>query len=131
ASLAEELARSTQALSKLDPAPYFLSYQVVERAAVQLLASDGSLVDQSRDDSRMLDVDLRLGGPERDSTHRIPGEPAESYKTNEPLPLAYGRVALRTAIWLATDREYDAALARWLRVQAIDEAEEESDKRPD
>jgi TldD protein len=129
--LSQELAHSTAALSRLKPAPYFVGYQVVERKVVRLLASDGSLVDETHDDSRLLDVDLRLGSPERDSTHRIPGEPNEAYKFNEALPLDYGADAMRNAIWLATDREYDSSLARWLRVEALEEPEGESDGRPD
>lgn len=129
--LAEELERSVATLGWIDPTPYFVGYHVVERRGVSLLASDGALVSRDRERSRLLDVDLRIGSPERDNTHRIPGEGLDPYKATVALPLDWGPEAMRNALWLATDREYDAALARWLRVESTDASEEDDEARPD
>jgi predicted Zn-dependent protease len=128
--LASELDHSVATLGWVEPSPYFLGYHVVERRAVHLLASDGSLVNRSEEASRMLDVDVRIGSRTKDNTHPIPGETLDPYKATAALPLDWGAAALRNAIWLATDREYDSALARWLRVQSLDAAAEDS-TRPD
>jgi predicted Zn-dependent protease len=129
--LAQELGHSVSALASVNPAPYFVGYHVVERHAVRLVASDGSLVSRDEDESRSLDVDIRIGSPEKDNTHRIPGETLDAYKSTTALPLDWGEAATRNALWLATDSEYDAALARWLRVQTLDPGATDDEPRPD
>lgn len=122
--LEQELSRSMAQLKTLTPHPYFLGYQVVDRDVLTIQASHGALVATTHDRSRTLDVDLRLGSSERDHTHRLPGEGRASFKSLHTLPLAGGPQAVRNTLWVATDREYDAALARWLRVQSLNADEE-------
>jgi hypothetical protein len=129
--LADELEHSVQTLGWVAPTPYFVGYHVVERRSVHLLASDGSLVSRDTDQTRLLDVDVRIGSPQKDNTHRIPGETLEAYKATMALPLDWGSAALRNALWLATDQEYDAALSRWLRVESLDPSETDEEPRPD
>lgn len=125
--LSAELDRSIAAFQSQSPAPYFLGFHVVERDATQMTASDGVMVDATNHESRSLDVDLRVGSRDKDNTHRIPGEERNVLKTTHPLPLDYSDAALRNAIWLATDSEYDTALAEWHRVEALDEVANDSD----
>jgi TldD protein len=128
--LSTELERSQRGLATLNPAPYFVAYQVADQSNVRIEASDGALLTNARATNRSLDVDLRIGSQAKDNTHRIPGESSGSLKAAYALPLAGGREALSNVVWLATDQEYDIAKARWLRVEAQTDEEEPKDNLP-
>lgn len=125
--LKTELTRTYAELGQVDPPPYFLGYYMVDRETLHISASDGALVESTSDRERTLDVDLRIGTPERDHTHDLPGEESSGFfSTLHRVALDGAEAALKNTLWLATDQEYDAAKARWLRVQGADEDEKES-----
>src|SRR5215469_12091810 len=118
-----EMARAFQLLKqKGNPAPYFLSYSVRENESVDMEASLGALRSSDVDRSRLLDVDVRVGDYSLDSTHQIRGQrgsntgPAYSYPVL--MPIDNDVDALRSVIWLETDRKYKAAVERFIQVKA-------------
>jgi predicted Zn-dependent protease len=122
-ALEQEMARAFQLLKqKGNPAPYFLSYSVRENESVDMEASLGALRNSDVDRSRLLDVDVRVGDYSLDSTHQIRGQrgsntgPAHSYPVL--MPIDNDVDALRSVIWLETDRKYKASVERFIQVKA-------------
>ena len=122
-ALQEELARASGVLrQKGDPAPYFISYTVKDIQATEIAASLGALQASETDRSRLLDVEVRVGDYQLDSTHQIRGQrggaagPAFSFPIR--MPLDDDVAALKSVIWLETDRKYKAALERFIQVKA-------------
>src|SRR5437773_12283520 len=122
-ALEQEMKRAFDLLKqKGNPAPYFLSYSVRENESVDIEASLGALRSSEKDRSRLLDVDVRVGEYDLDSTHQIRGQrgantgPAFSYPVL--MPIDNDVDALRSVIWLETDRKYKAAVERFIQVKA-------------
>src|SRR4051812_41067310 len=118
-----EMGRAFQMLKqKGNPAPYFISYSVRENDSLDIEASLGALRSSQKDRSRLLDVDVRVGNYDLDSTHQIRGQrgantgPAFSYPVL--MPIDNDVDALRSVIWLETDQKYKAAVERFIQVKA-------------
>jgi predicted Zn-dependent protease len=122
-ALEQEMKRAFEMLKqKGDPAPYFISYSVRENQSVDIQTALGALRESQKDHSRLLDVDVRVGNYDLDNTHQIRGQrgasggPAFSYPTL--MPIDNDVDALRSVIWLETDRKYKAAVERFIQVKA-------------
>src|SRR5262245_20414288 len=122
-ALEQEMKRAFDQLKqKGNPAPYFISYSVRENDNVTIEASLGALKTSDKDRSRLLDVDVRVGDYQLDSTHQIRGQrgsntgPAFSYPVL--MPIDNDIDALRSVIWLETDQKYKAAVERFIQVKA-------------
>jgi TldD protein len=135
-ALQEEMTRSVNDLKrKANPAPYFISYAVNEVQATEVEADLGALTSNETERSRLLDIDVRVGDYQVDSTHQIRGQrtpagPAFSYPV--VMPLDNDVAALKSVIWLETDRKYKAALERFIQVRAnraikVDEEDNSAD----
>jgi TldD protein len=121
-ALQEEMTRATNLLKqKANPAPYFISYSVNEIEATQIEGYLGALKANETESSRLLDVDVRVGDYQVDSTHQIRGQrtPAgAAFSYPVVMPLDDDVAALKSVIWLETDRKYKAALERFIQVRA-------------
>jgi predicted Zn-dependent protease len=127
--LAQQLQRAYGVLSTQPDPLYFLGYQVTDAESFELSASNAALLYDRHDHQRTLDVDLRIGTPNRDQTHRLPGEAVDStFGGIRPLPLEGEDRALEEALWLATDDEYELARQQWMRVTASEQRRE--DEKP-
>ena len=122
-ALEQEMRRAFDLLKqKGNPAPYFISYSVRESQSIDIEASLGALRTSGKDHSRLLDVDVRVGDYDLDSTHQIRGQrgtnagPAFSYPVL--MPIDNDVDALRSVIWLETDQKYKAAVERFIQVKA-------------
>src|SRR5262245_58284310 len=122
-ALEQEIKRAFELLKQKGfPAPYFISYSVRENDNVTIEASLGALKTSQKDRSRLLDVDVRVGDYQLDSTHQIRGQrgsntgPAFSYPVL--MPIDNDIDALRSVIWLETDQKYKAAVERFIQVRA-------------
>jgi predicted Zn-dependent protease len=122
-ALEQEMKRAFDLLKqKGNPAPYFISYSVRENESVDIEASLGALTNSQKDRSRLLDVDVRVGNYDLDNTHEIRGQrgsntgPAFSYPVL--MPIDNDVDALRSVIWLETDRKYKSAVERFIQVRA-------------
>ncbi len=119
-ALEEGVSRSMKVLKeKGDPPPYFLSYHVTESDETQLTASRGSVRRSSTNRWRTLDVDVRVGSYELDSSRRLRGRGAfREWQRPVSLPVEDDPDALRAGLWLETDRRYRAALEKLRQVKA-------------
>src|SRR3989442_4138208 len=105
-----------------DPSPYFISYSVRENSSFNIESSLGALRSSNRDLSRLLDVDVRVGEYQLDSTHQIRGPRGTNTGPNFTypvlMPIDNDIDALRSVIWLETDQKYKAAVERFIQVKA-------------
>jgi predicted Zn-dependent protease len=123
AALEQEIKRAFDLLkSKGSPAPYFISYSVRENESLDIEASLGALRTTETNRSRLLDIDVRVGNYDFDNTHQIRGQRGSSggqaFSYPVLMPLDNDVDALRSVIWLETDRKYKAALERLIQVKA-------------
>ena len=114
--LQAELERNFEVLVKEPVPPYFLSYAVNDRHTTTLNASFGSLVASNENHTRTLDVDVRVGTYDQDSTHQLRGDRRAPRPTFTRMPLDTKDGAVRTVLWRTTDREFKQAAERLTRV---------------
>lgn len=133
-ALRRELDRNFAALKKQNQAPYFLAYEAVANRSVYVQASLGALDRSDEDFDRTLDVDVRVGDPKLDNTHRLRGEfdASRELSRSEWLPIEDDPGAIERVAWLATRAEYERAREELVRVRAnkqlkVDEEDDAAD----
>jgi TldD protein len=122
AVLQQELQRGMHDLSaKGKPPPYFIGYEVHDRDETTVMASYGALVQSTERRTRILDADVRVGDYKLDSTHAIRSSDfdfsSEIAGHPVPLPLSDDETALRTVAWSETDRRYEEAAERLVKIR--------------
>src|SRR5215467_12909349 len=122
-ALEQEMKRAFALLQqKGNPAPYFISYSVRENQSVDIETSLGALRTSQKDHSRLLDIDVRVGNYDLDNTHQIRGQrggnTGSGFSYPVLMPIDNDVDALRSVIWLETDRKYKAAVERFIQVRA-------------
>lgn len=128
-AMRRELSRAQSELAKQPIPPYYIAYGAYETRSVTRSASDGFLIDRSDDTERVLDIDLRVGTPALDNTHGGAGSPFLGLVS---LPVENDELALRTPIWLATERSFRSATEELIQVSASKTVQaEEEDQSPD
>lgn len=130
-AMKSELKRTMDKLTKEQSAPYFVSYSVTETKSLTLSASLGSLVADDVDDSRIVDIDIRIGSYELDNTRQLRGAAVDfsGGGRGSSLPISDDENAIRVALWQATDQSYKNAVERFLKVKtnlAVKVKEEDS-----
>ena len=137
--LGEELNYAAEKLVLPDGTkPYYLGYTITDVQGVSLGAELGALAGDDTYHSRLLDVDVRVGDYSLDNTHKIRGgfmgfDPSDFMNRGPtPVSLSGDPVALKQAIWLATDRKFKAAAKKYQRVLTnLKTKVEEEDKSDD
>ena len=128
-TMQHELQRATSALSKSNPAPYYLSYTATDINGFFIAGANGSLIASNGFQRRQADVIMRVGSAALDNTH------SHSRSTgilSGTLPLNDDPDAIARALWQLTDREYEQAAAAFLKVKTNTAVQsEEEDKSPD
>jgi predicted Zn-dependent protease len=115
--LSLELKRNYETLrSKGDPAPYFLSYGVVEQEACSVAASLGDLQSSGCGQNRLLDATVRVGDLKLDNYHSVQGD-RPVFTSATALPVEDGPGAISQRVWLETDRIYRAAAERLIKIR--------------
>jgi TldD protein len=118
--LAGEIDRVFEALEGDDDAPYFLAYQITETGSWRVAASAGALGRASYSEARLLDLDVRVGSPERDNTHEIRDAPwySEDFREEVALPIDGDERATLNILWRETDDAWRSAVRRLAQVKA-------------
>ena len=125
--LSTELDRNMKILKeKGDPPPYFSAYEVTEEQAESLSASGGAVVNRSSNNSRTLDVTVRVGAMQFDNFHRNPRDPAY-FTGGIPISVDNNPDAIKRYLWEETDRVYRASSQRLLRLRT----DQETKAKPD
>jgi TldD protein len=130
-ALRAEMQRTLQEFKKEPHPPYFLGYAVTEVRSITFSASFGDITFDDANVQRTLDIDLRVGSYQTDNTRQLRGsnfeQPALARGTQ--FPIGNDIPALRSALWLATDRQYKSAVERYVKVvsnQAVKVKEEDA-----
>jgi len=129
--LVEELDRASQVLETQVEKPHYIALAIQDVETVSLSAEEGALAGASSDRSRYLDIDLRVGTPQLDSTHALRGFSALDGSHRERVQLPYedgAEAAIRHTVWHYLDRNYRDAAERigMVRANQSVKVEEES-----
>ncbi|WNG25340.1 TldD/PmbA family protein [Cystobacter fuscus] len=136
-AMEEELQRNQRQLKLQNhEPPYFISYQLKDTEQTSLVARYGSLFQDNTARYRRMYVDTRVGSYEFDNsgpeeyTYFVGGGRGTSYIVNKEGPLDDSSLALRTALWLATDEKYKASLSQLLKKKGENVYTVEDPKQP-
>src|ERR1700685_1732725 len=105
------------AMSKGDPAAYFISSTVADRQYSEVSGSNGALLTTTETRARWLEVQTRVGTYQLDDTHKLADRqpswtsPGGSVTVDDDIPV------LRREIWRETDRQYRAAAQALIKVK--------------
>jgi len=125
-TMQRELDRATTELGKLNPSPYFLSYEVQDETIAVAAGGDGALLSSLRTRRRAVDVITHVGTPALDNTHensRPSAIHAGSLATEDD-PNAIAR-----ELWRLTYQGYRNAAKAYLNVKtqtAVNAKEEDT-----
>jgi TldD protein len=117
-AMLSELDRSRALrIVNLDP-PYYIEYAVEDGSNFSLSATLGAIIDSSQNRYRLPRVDVRVGSYRFDDTNYIFSGFFSRRRAQERLPLDDDPLAIRHALWLATDSAYKGAVAAISRKRA-------------
>ncbi|HJZ52288.1 MAG TPA: metallopeptidase TldD-related protein, partial [Candidatus Acidoferrales bacterium] len=116
-AMQDELDRSMAAMSKGDPAAYFISYTVADRDYVEVSGSNGALLTTTDTSARWLEVQTRVGDYKLDDTHKLPERQPSWTSPGTTVTLDQDIPVLRREIWRETDRQYRAATEALIKVR--------------
>ncbi len=119
-AMKEEVTRSMRVLGKkATPPPYFISYRITDTNKVEISASFGSLKKNRERRNRILDVDVRVGDHTLDSSHKLRGNRFDfDFSMPVDISLSNDADAIKSALWLETDKKYKAASEKLIKVKA-------------
>jgi predicted Zn-dependent protease len=112
-----ELDRSMKTLGALDPAAYFISYTLTDSQRSTVSGSNGALLQSDENRNRWLEVSVRTGSYELDSTHKVDGRQPPNGGPGTNAPIDDDSDVLRRAIWLETDKQYRAAAEALIKIK--------------
>jgi TldD protein len=118
--VAEELRRTQTALKDQPTPPYWMAVEVVDVDSVEIIAAHGASVPVRRSRSRRADVDVRVGTPQLDSTHKIRdgGWFSQAHRELVNLPLEEAPAAvIKRLLWAEIDETYRSANRRLIKVK--------------
>ncbi|MCH9681849.1 MAG: peptidase U62 [Deltaproteobacteria bacterium] len=130
--MSEELGRNFVVLSdpELDPPAYFMGYAVTSVEELYIEAEDGTRLRDDKDTRRNLDIDVRVGDRTLDNSNGQGGDhgPGNGLGSGLPVTLDDVELSLSQAIWLDTESQYKAAVARLRDVESGEQLRSESDE---
>lgn len=130
--LATHLQENFAVLSdpQLDPPAYYMAYAVTEERTLYLEAEDGTLLRDNMQRDRTLDIDVRVGDHSLDNSHSLQGDYGPGNGLGSGLPVSLGDVdlSLSQALWLDTESQYKAAVAKLRDVQSSEQLRSDDDE---
>lgn len=112
-----ELDRSMKTLGGLDPAAYYIGYTLTDSQRATVSGSNGALLQSDENRNRWLEVSVRTGSYELDSTHKVDGRQPPNGGPGTNAPIDDDPDVLRRAIWLETDKQYRAAAEALIKIK--------------
>ena len=118
--LSEEVDRISAELAERPDPAYWLNVTAYDVRRLRLVAANGVTIAPERSHTREADVDVRVGSPALDHTHKIrdAGWFEDEPKDTIFLPVDGDERATRLAVWRATDDAYRQAQKRLLKARA-------------
>lgn len=144
-AMKKELDRSFTKLKNAGEAPlYFLGYRVYDTRSIDLVGDYGALMTGDPEShTRTLDVELRVGSPRTDNTHKLRGGfhfGSMRFLDNgrSLMPLEDDEAAVRAALWEKTDAAFKTAQDNYnevktdkdVRVSEEDTSDDFSQEKP-
>lgn len=126
AALQAELDRSMKTLGTLDPPAYYMGYTITETQRVDVSGSNGALLNSNEARNRWLEVSVRTGSYDLDSSHKVGERQMPSGGPGTSLPIDDDAEVVRRAIWLETDRQYRAASQALIKIKTGKEVKVET-----
>jgi TldD protein len=117
-------------------APYFLAYTVKDLRQEEVVGRFGAVFDDSSRHDRKLQVDVRVGSYDFDSSNRdelslFMGQEGQTWFAPKDAPIEDDPQALRNALWLVTDEKYKEALSSYFKKKSKGVyRSDETDKAP-
>jgi hypothetical protein len=129
-ALEEELDRGFPLLRRAEPPAYFVSYSVEEEGEARVSASNGALIGSTERRARLLEVQVRVGDYELDSTRKVAGDFFARFSFGRPaaLPVEDDPAAIRLAVWRETNDRYRDAAEAFLKVQTSSQVKAKSEE---
>jgi len=133
----DEIARAMAGLHLPgQPAPYFIAAAIDDGGGRQIVSTMGATVTDSRNRSRFVRVDVRVGDYARDSSRflsfdRDPGVMSMYGAGTMQAPLDENVDVLRRQLWLVIDGAYRRALTAFAKKQAVQQNQAAPDPVPD
>src|SRR6202142_1989667 len=116
-AMQDELGRSMEAMSKADPAVYFISYTVADRQEAYVSGSNGALMTSTDNRARWLEVQTRVGSYQLDNTHKVGDRPPSWTSPGTSAAVDDDIPVLRREIWRETDRQNRAASEALIKIK--------------
>jgi predicted Zn-dependent protease len=119
--VAEELDRIDSVLQQQPVPPHWMAIEVVDIHRFSVEAANGATTKPHQGHERIADIDIRVGTPQLDNTHKI--RDAGWFDSDDRVLLALpltedSEPAIKQAMWRAFDDGYRAAVKRLMKVQA-------------
>jgi TldD protein len=121
AALSDELGRAMAVFEERGEPPYYVALAVEERENTRIAATAGTIMSSDRQQAAHLDVELRVGSPDLDSTHPLRGMSSlrDDSRRSVDLPVDAGEAyALRHAVWKELDARWRDAVERIVVVRS-------------
>ena len=118
-ALETEMERNWSAFQKMPTPPFYLAYEVADYQSINVSGSFGTLTSSSANQSRFLDIDLRVGSPTLDNYHPVRGSMfnmLDNFNAVQ-IPIEDDPAAIRAAIWYQTDQRYKRSIEQWIAIQ--------------
>ena len=112
-----ELERSMKTLGAQDPPAYFIGYTMTDSQRATVSGSNGALLQSESGRNRWLEISVRTGNYDLDSTHKVDGREPPNGGPGTNAPLDDDPEVLRRAIWLETDKQYRAAAEALIKIK--------------
>jgi len=119
-AMSSEVQRAMKELKSDDGMkPYFIAYTIDENSTYNISSTHGVLNNSSFTKARYLDVDLRVGSPKLDNTHKI-RERMMMLMPPPPVEIAVNddRDAIKYTLWLETENSFKEAIQKYPKVLA-------------
>ncbi len=137
AILEQELGQNFTTLSdeSLELPAYFLGYGLVEVEELYLESESGALLRDELETERLLDVDVRVGDRSLDNSHSMGGDygPGNGLGSGLSVSMDDQPLSLAQSIWLDTEEQYKAAVAKLRDVESSEQlrSDIDDDAHPD
>ncbi len=95
----QEVERAMEVFSSMERAPYFLGVEITETHRVDLVGEYGGLQPYEPSAIRWVDVDVRLGDRNFDSTHPLRSASDSNQKNGRRLALGDDVTVIQRGIW--------------------------------
>jgi predicted Zn-dependent protease len=127
-----ELSRNFEALQKEQTPPYYMSYSIDEVRIQSVAGAFGAIINQSEDTTAYLQISVRAGSYNLDSSHELRGDTLRALSARSQAgiraPLGESQEALAVILWRETDKTYRNAVETLSKVkseQSVKIAEED------